>query len=622
MRQFAFWLWMVFLALPAAVQAQAWVNTAYLEDPTQSLTIEEVASTTQAFEPTEHGFSAGYTRSVHWLRFELRPRGTDPNAPSVLEIRPPFLDDVRLYLPQADGSYEEKRTGDWMPYASRELPYFGLALTIPPLPSEGQTFYLRMQTSSSSILALRHWASEDFGPAKSHQSAALGVYYGVLLTLLTLLAWQGQWRYNALHRSFMVFTAAIAMGAFGLNDLIAPVWDDWHPRITDHWTSVSTLLIYASFGPLYIHLFELKPGQVLFRFYRWVMWLPLVGLLSIPLGIYTDIMPTLGLLTVVAVLIAVGLSWRPSQWRQTGGALIALAQLCVAYSGTNILLSAIGILPGHFWFVYGFQLAILLAIVLLMLMLVTRARHNAQQARQDRERAIAAESMVQAEKQSRQELSRFVAIFSHEIKTPLAVIQSSSQSLQLISPKSELETHKRLDRIVTASKRINELSEQFLLKDEIESLGFNPERKPLDLVQSVLTFIQDNDEHHRIDLSLPQKPLIVWGDELLMSMLINNLVSNALKYSAQDQRVQVTLISAPHGCTLSIQDHGPGIAPELIPHIFNSYFRGQRDGNIRGSGLGLYLVKRIAELLDVRVTVESNIGQGSVFSLHFPINTP
>ena len=95
MRQFAFWLWMVFLALPAAVQAQAWVNTAYLEDPTQSLTIEEVASTTQAFVPTEHGFSAGYTRSVHWLRFELRPRGTDPTAPSVLEIRPPFLDDVR-----------------------------------------------------------------------------------------------------------------------------------------------------------------------------------------------------------------------------------------------------------------------------------------------------------------------------------------------------------------------------------------------------------------------------------------------------------------------------------------------------------------------------------------------
>ena len=622
MRHFVFWIWMVFFAAPTAAQAQAWVNTAYLTDSTQSLTIEQVVATPQAFEPTTHGFAAGYTRNVHWLRFELRPLGADPTSESVLEIRPPFLDDVRLYIPQADGSYIEKRTGDQMPYASRELPYFGLGLKIPPIPAEGQTFYLRLQTSSSSILALRHWASEDFGPAKSHQSAALGLYYGVLLTLLTLLAWQGQWRHNALHRSFMGFTAAIAMGAFGLNDLIAPMWDHWHPRITDHWTSVTTLLIYASFGPLYIHLFELKPGSVLFRFYRSVMWLPLVGLLSIPLGVYTEIMPTLGFLTVIAVLVAVALSWRPSQWCQTGGTLIALAQLCVAYSGTNILLSAIGILPGHFWFVYGFQVAILLAIVLLMLMLVTRARKNAQQSRRDRERAIAAESMAQAEKQSRQELSRFVAIFSHEIKTPLAVIQSSAQSLQLINPAKELETHKRLDRIVTASKRINELSEQFLRKDEIEAQGFTPDRKPLDLVQSVRTVIQDHEEHHRIHLSLPQKSVVVLGDELLMSILINNLVSNALKYSAKDQPIKVTLISEQHRGTLRVHDQGPGIDPESLPHIFNSYYRGQRDGNIRGSGLGLYLVKRIAELLDANVTVESTVGQGSVFSVQIPIATP
>ena len=129
---------MVFCATPTLAQAQVWVSTAHLSDPTQQLTIEEVATTLQVFEPTPKGFAAGYTRNVHWLRFQLRPLDTD-QAPSVLEIRPSFLDDVRLYIPQTGGGYLEKRTGDRMPYASRELPYFGLALTIPPIPPEGHT---------------------------------------------------------------------------------------------------------------------------------------------------------------------------------------------------------------------------------------------------------------------------------------------------------------------------------------------------------------------------------------------------------------------------------------------------------------------------------------------------
>jgi len=611
---------MVFCATPTLAQAQVWVSTAHLSDPTQQLTIEEVATTLQVFEPTPKGFAAGYTRNVHWLRFQLRPLDTD-QAPSVLEIRPSFLDDVRLYIPQTGGGYLEKRTGDRMPYASRELPYFGLALTIPPIPPEGHTFYLRLQTSSSSILALRHWSSEDFGPAKSLESAVLGLYFGVLLTLLTLLAWQGQWRYNDLHRSFMGFTTAIALGAFGLNELIAPVLNHFHTGISDHWTSVSTLLIYASIGPLYIHIFEIKPGSALFWFYRLVMWLPLLGLLAIPLGIYTEIMPTLGLLTVIAVLIAVALSWMPTQLHQVGGFLIALAVLCVAYGSTSILLSAIGVLPGNFWFVHGFQVAILLAIVFLMLMLVTRARQLADESRQDRERVIAAESQASAEKKSRQELTRFVAMFSHEIKTPLAIIQSSAQSLQLIRAKTELETHKRLGRIITASERINHLSEQFLSKDEIEAEGFKPERKSLDLVQCIRTAVNDNEDRQRIHLALPQNPVIILGDSRLLTILTNNLVSNALKYSPSNQPIKLILRPSQIGWSLSVQDRGPGIAAEQLPHIFNSYYRGQRDANIRGSGLGLYLAKRIAELHGAHLTVESTVGQGSEFSLHLPIIT-
>jgi signal transduction histidine kinase len=585
------------------------------------LTIEQVVQRNADFTPAPNGFAAGYTHHVHWLRFELRPLDSDP-SPTLLEIRPPFLDDVRLFSPQAGGGFEEKVAGDRLPFSSREIPHYGLALSIPPLPPEGSTFYIRLQTTSSSVMALRHWTQEGFGKAKNQEAAALGLYYGVLLSLLTLLAWQGHWRSNGLHRSFLVFTAAITLGLLGMNGLVAPMLGQDTPAISDHWTSVSTLLLYASFGPLFQHLFETRVGSKLHRFFQVVTWAPLLGLMAIPLGWYTDVIAALGTLLVSAALLAVYLSLRPQQLRTVGGSLIAAAMLFAAYSGTNVLLSVMGILPSQFWFVYGFQIGMLATLVLLMLMLVARSRVSTQQAIEDRERAIAAEAQAQAERQARQELSRFVAIFSHEIKTPLAVIQGSAESLQMANPMADEPTHKRLGRIVSAAKRINLLSEQFLRKDELEEEGYEPERQAFDASPCVAEAVAEVDHEGRVQVELPSDEVCWHGDRLLIAILVSNLVGNALKYSPADRPVRVSL-SPEHGeWVLRVQDHGPGIDPEQLPHIFNSYYRGQRDGAVSGSGLGLYLVQRIAHLHGARVSAQSTLGQGSVFSVHFPPARP
>lgn len=100
--------------------------------------------------------------------------------------------------------------------------------------------------------------------------------------------------------------------------------------------------------------------------------------------------------------------------------------------------------------------------------------------------------------------------------------------------------------------------------------------------------------------------------------MVSNLVGNALKYSDTDQGVQVELSPDQGQWVLRVHDNGPGIDPQQLPHIFNSYYRGQRDGTVRGSGLGLYLVQRIAHLHGARVQAHSTLGQGSVFSVHFP----
>ena len=253
-RTLALWAFLGLFVWPWSAQAQQWVATAYLKDPTQRLTIEEVVQRSADFTPAPNGFAAGYTSHVHWLRFELRPLGSSPSG-TLLEIRPPFLDDVRLFSPRDGGGFEEKVTGDRLPLSTREVPHLGLALSIPALPAEGRTFYIRLQTTSSSVMALRHWTAEAFTQAKTQEAAALGLYYGVLVSLMILLTWLGHWRSNGLHRSFLVFTAAITLCLLGMNGLIAPLWGRDTPAITDQWTSVSTLLLYASFGPLFQQLF-------------------------------------------------------------------------------------------------------------------------------------------------------------------------------------------------------------------------------------------------------------------------------------------------------------------------------------------------------------------------------
>jgi signal transduction histidine kinase len=620
-RTLVLWAFVGLFVLPWSAQAQQWVATAYLKDPSQRLTIDEVAQRSADFTPAPNGFAAGYTHHVHWLRFELRPLDTDSST-TVLEIRPPFLDEVRLFIPREGGGFDEKVAGDRLPFSSREIPHYGLALSIPPLPPEGRSFYIRLQTSSSSVMALRHWTQAGYGNVKTQESAALGLYYGILLSLLTLLAWQGNWRSSGLHRSFLVFTAAITLSLLGMNGLVAPFLGRDTPAITDHWTSISTLLLYASFGPLFQHLFETQVGSARHRFFQMVGWAPLLGLLAIPLGWYTDVIAVLSILVVSAALLAVYLSLQPQQLRTVGGSLIAAAMLFAAYSGTNVLLSVMGILPSQFWFVYGFQIGMLVTLVLLMLMLVARSRVGAQQALEDRERAVAAEAQAQAERQSRQELSRFVAIFSHEIKTPLAVIKSSAESLQMVKPLADESTQKRLGRIVSAAKRINLLSEQFLRKDELEEEGYEPERQSFDLSPCVAEAVAEVDHEGRVQMELPAHEVGWHGDRLLIAILVSNLVGNALKYSPTDQPVRITLSPEQGRWVLRVHDQGPGIDPQQLPHIFNSYYRGQRDGAVSGSGLGLYLVQRIAQLHGARVQAQSSLGQGSVFSVHFPAAKP
>jgi signal transduction histidine kinase len=117
--------------------------------------------------------------------------------------------------------------------------------------------------------------------------------------------------------------------------------------------------------------------------------------------------------------------------------------------------------------------------------------------------------------------------------------------------------------------------------------------------------------------------LIVQGDELRLEQVFQNLIQNALKYSAHDAPVRVTV--RQHGATVdvAVRDRGIGIPEASLPHLFDRFYRATnvQDAAVTGMGIGLYVVKEIVELHGGQVGVESVEGQGSTFTVSLPLDT-
>jgi len=109
------------------------------------------------------------------------------------------------------------------------------------------------------------------------------------------------------------------------------------------------------------------------------------------------------------------------------------------------------------------------------------------------------------------------------------------------------------------------------------------------------------------------------GDRNLLTYVFDNLIGNAVKYSAEGSTITVTGLSADGFAVVTVQDRGIGIPAEDLPKLFEPYFRASNATAFRGSGVGLYIIRSVARLHGGSVAVTSELGRGSVFTLHLPV---
>lgn len=214
----------------------------------------------------------------------------------------------------------------------------------------------------------------------------------------------------------------------------------------------------------------------------------------------------------------------------------------------------------------------------------------------------------------------FVSNVSHEIKTPLSVIGNYSTMLQA----PDLSKEKRLEyarAISDATGRLSELITNILKLNKLENQQIYPEKETYDLGEQLAECIvgfEDIWEKKGIELDTDiDDDLQITADKELLSLVWNNLLSNAFKFTEAGGTVKVTAHSASGHVQVEVADTGCGISEETGKYIFDKFYQGDTSHATKGNGLGLALVKRVIDICGAEITVKSVLGEGTSFTVSF-----
>ena len=223
--------------------------------------------------------------------------------------------------------------------------------------------------------------------------------------------------------------------------------------------------------------------------------------------------------------------------------------------------------------------------------------------------------------------SEFIALASHQLRTPLSSIKTYSHML-LDGYMGEIDEQKKpaLETIVAATNRMNELIGTLLHITRLESGTIVIEKKPVDMIQIIQEILDEMEiftKYKSIKLKLVVKckeSTKIRSDGPLIQEVMSNLVSNAIKYSKQDGIVTITVTALKDKVTVTIKDNGLGIPAEAKKQIFSKFFRATNVTRIEtnGTGLGLYLVKGLVDELGGHISFTSQEDKGSTFRFSLP----
>lgn len=585
----------IFLIAGSSSFSTAWaddfvLSRAVLADPAGSLVIENVVQAD--FQSVGAILSKGYTDSVHWLRIAVRARADGGEL--VLRIRPTFVDEVTLF--EADASslsgWKTHTTGDRTPFLARERASVLLGFLVKPVAPE-TIYYLRLKTTSASIINVQALTPHD---ADSHdlQLNLLQLFYlGLMLGLLFLAINDYLTSRDHVVLWFIVYQCTYLSYNLALLGYLAPLMPSSSIGWLDHLTSfmVCTLtLVGLLFNRALLGLFD--PPRLVKLGFDALLLMALVVLIIMATGHFRLALHINALLVLAIVPMMVIVAFSARREAAPGRRLLRTMYVLMAISLLVSILGFMGWVEAVEWNLQATLLHGLFSTCLMFLLLHLRSRQLKREGAQATLNLLLVEQMLKTEQVQHENKNRFMAMLSHELKTPLSLIRLTLGMKHLTDTDKQDAQKSVLD--------IDAIVERCLQSDQLDQGRFTPKQQPCQIAELLNELLTASVSSERLIIHCDTLP-DVHSDYLLLRTVLSNLIDNALKYAPPLSLIYIDAVLAEHqnqaGVCVTIVNQ-PGNAGLLdAQHVFSKYYRGAGAYSKAGSGLGLYLVQGIIELL-------------------------
>lgn len=581
--------------------------------------------------PAGDDLAFSYTQDAIWLTVAVSNASGQP-LERYLEVGPPRLEDVRLYLPQPGGGLNEIRNGLHVPVVARLIPSRQIVVPLVLPPHSAQRFYLRIASRNSMLVELRLWEPTRFLETARHMDLLNGLQFGALL-LFALYAFAAAGTMG--ERAYFYFgVTLLAYAAYDISILqygyqyLWPASPEWSLRSPGCVLSAAIV----GLGMVVASLLETRA-----RFPRWDRALRGVALgallliLPLALGDYRFWVQGLNYLGLAQLLFTIGVTLQAVLVGTRGAALLLGAFLLLWFSSLLRVGQILGWLPNNILSEYSQGWSMVLGGLLMAMTQADRVRRLDDEreqarrelvlaqvaAREQAERAVAErtrelEQARDAAEASSRAKSAFLTQVSHELRTPLHSILGHSGLVA--ADAGDPETQRRVGAIQRSGRHLLALIDELLAYARGESGRQQPEQEPLALhefLESVADETRELARKHgatldtRLGAGLPR---VIRGDAVRLRQVLINLIGNACRHSGGRHIVLEAEAGPCDGgrprLRLRVRDDGRGIAVADRERVFEPFEQAGGEGAHPGLGLGLAISRQLMGLMGGTLVLE------------------